>query len=472
MTPPAGARRTTRPRRSAGPELASAAPDRSPRGRGPQPTGGDGPSRSNWTARFASAVLLLSTGAGFAFTFTGSGTGSQGPVVLFWLAAYAVGGALVIDSVVRLRRRPPLPLWLLIFLILAATSTFWSETPSVTLRRSFALAGTILVGLAIADRLRPVGVLEAVRKVVLLIAVVSLVMYVLGDARALDPVHDTLRGVVISKNALGRFLAVGLIAAGSLAYLDRARWRRCLASAAPMAVALALTDSAGGLLLSIIGLSALGALAIWRSRRDRLALCTVLAAGIGIGILAFPNGISLEDVTQVSGRDTTLTGRTEIWDESVRAAGERPLSGYGFGAFWGLGGGGVESDAAASIRARLAVPVANAHSGLLDVTLDLGIPGAIVAALVLVAAARRGFQDGRAGRVDGALLRATVVGILLVSTATESGLLQENAFLTVLLVAAAAARADPSQPRARRAAPPDLLRERSDSSERALTRSG
>lgn len=462
----------TRSRRTTGPRSADGVPNRRPRRRGPQPTGVDRPSRSNRTALFASAVLMLSTGAGFAFTFTGSGAGSQPIVLLLWLAAYAIGAALLIDAVVRLRRRPSVPPWLLLFIILAATSALWSETPSVTLRRSFALAGTTIVGLAIADRLRPVGVFEAIRKVVLLIAVVSLVLYVLGDPRALDEVHGTLRGVVISKNTLGRILAVGLITCAGLAYLARTRWRVCLASAAPMAVALALTDSAGGLLLSIIGLGAIGALGIWRSRRDRLALCTVLAAGLGIGILAFPNGISLEDVTQVSGRDTTLTGRTEIWDESVRAAGERPLSGYGFGAFWGVGGGGVESDAAGSIRARLAVPVANAHSGLLDVILDLGIPGAIVAALVLAAAARRGFQDGRAGLVDGALLRATVVGILLVSTATESGLLQENAFLTVLLVVAAAARADPAQPRARRAAPPDLLRERSDSSERALTRSG
>lgn len=460
----------TRSGRPAGPGLADAAPNRSPWGGAPHVTGKGRPSNSNRIALFASAVLLLSTGAGFAFSYTGAG--SQGPVLLLWLAAYAVGAALLIDAVVRLRRRPSVPPWLLLFIILAATSALWSETPSVTLRRSFALAGTTVVGLAIADRLRPVGVFEATRKVVLLIAVVSLVLYVLGDPRALDEVHGTLRGVVISKNTLGRILAVGLITTAGIAYLDRTRWRVCFASAAPMVVALVLTDSAGGLLLSIIGLGAIGALGIWRSRRDRLALCTVLAAGLGIGILAFPNGISLEDVTQVSGRDTTLTGRTEIWEESVLAAGERPLSGYGFGVFWGVGGGGVESNEAARIRARLAVPVANAHNGFLDVTLDLGIPGAIVAALVLAAAARRGLQDGRAGRVDGALLRATVVGILLVSTATESGLLQENAFLTVLLVVAAAARADPAKPPTSRVAPPDPLRERGDSSEPALTRSG
>lgn len=430
------------------------------------------PTSSRRASIFAFLVLLLSTGAGFALSFTGSGAGSQPLVLLLWLVAYAVGGALLIDTVVRLRRRPHIPAWILLFIVLAATSTFWSESPSVTLRRSFALAGTTLVGLAIADRLRPVGMLETVRRVGLLIAVVSLLLYVVRDPRALDEVHATLRGIVISKNTLGRIMAVGLITTACLAYLERRRWRTYLASAAPMAIALALTDSAGGLLLSIIGISAIASLAIWRSRRDRLALCTVVAAGLGFAILAFPNGISAEDVTQVSGRDTTLTGRTEIWEESLLAARERPLSGYGFGAFWGLGGGGVESDAAARIRARLAVPVANAHSGFLDVTLDLGIPGAVVAAFVLLAIVKRAAHDGRAGQVDGGLFRAVVAGILLVSTATESGLLQENAFLTVLLVVAAAARADPARPRERRTMAPALIQEGSTGSQPALTRSG
>ncbi|CAA9249459.1 MAG: hypothetical protein AVDCRST_MAG20-2060 [uncultured Acidimicrobiales bacterium] len=429
-------------------------------------------SASKRTSIFAALVLLLSTGAGFALSITDETAGSQPLVLLLWLTAYAVGGALLIDTVVRLRRRPNVPPWLLLFIILAATSALWSEAPSVTLRRSFALAGTTLVGLAIADRLRPVEVLETVRRVVLLIAVASLLLYLLRDPRALDDVHATLRGVVISKNTLGRVVAVGLISTACLAYLDRRRWRVHLASAVPMAIALALTDSAGGLLLSIIGLSLIASLAIWRSRRDRLALCTVVAAGLGFGILAFPNGISAEDVTQVSGRDTTLTGRTEIWDESLLAARERPLSGYGYGAFWGLGGGGVEAEAAGRIRARLAVPVANAHSGFLDVTLDLGLPGAILAGLVILATLQRGVRDGREGWVDGTLLRAVVVGILLVSTATESGLLQENGFLTVLLVVAAAVRADPTGPRGSSTPPAAIVGAGSRSSRPVLSRSG
>ena len=405
------------------------------------------------TSAFTFAVMLLSTGAGFALSFTGSRTGSQTLVLALWLVAYGIAAAMLLDAALRKRRRPPLPPWLFTFILLAATSMFWSESPSVTLRRTFALVGTTLVGLAIADRLEPVGVLEAVRRVALLIAVASLVLYVAGDPRVLDEVHNTLRGVVVTKNTLGRIMAVGLIASAALAYLDRRRWRACLASVVPMAVALGFTDSAGGLLVSTIGLVTIGALAIYRGPRSRVALAAFLVAGLGAVILTVPNGITVEDVAEVSGRDATLTGRTEIWDESLRAARERPLSGYGFGAFWGQGGGGIESGAAARIRARLAVPVANANTGILDVTLDVGLPGAALALLVLAAAARRGFTDARAGRADGALLRLTIVGLVLLATIAESGLLQENAFFTVLLVVAAAARTAPAPMPVRRATP-------------------
>lgn len=413
------------------------------------------PSPSPRTSIFAVAALVLSTGAGFALNYDGSGTGSVPLVLLLWGVAYAVGGGLLIDSILRLRQRPPMPPWLLLFIVLAATSTFWSEAPSVTLRRSFALAGTTIVGLAIAYRLRPIDVLEAVRAAALLIVVASLALYFLGDARTVDVVHGTLRGVAANKNALGRIAAVGLVASACLVYLDRARLQRCLVTAAPMVLALALTDSAGGVALFVIAGAVIGALAMWRGRTSRLVLVAIVVAGLGAVILAFPNGIAYEDAIAITGRDPTLTGRTDIWDESVLAARERPLSGYGFGAFWGLGGGGVESGAAARIRARLDVPVANAHNGMLDVTLDLGIPGAVVALLVLVGVAMKGIRDAREGRADAALLRMWVVGLIVVSTATESGFLRENSLLTVLLVVAAAARSATETPRRPRFAPPD-----------------
>jgi O-antigen ligase len=33
--------------------------------------------------------------------------------------------------------------------------------------------------------------------------------------------------------------------------------------------------------------------------------------------------------------DATFTGRTDLWQLGLQAVGQRPITGYGFGAFWG-----------------------------------------------------------------------------------------------------------------------------------------
>lgn len=390
---------------------------------------------------FAVAILVLSTGAGFAISDVGT---SRSIVLLLWLLAYGVAGAAVLDGLLRLRQLPPMPAALLLFVGLALASAAWSDATSVTLRRSIALAGTVLVGLAIARRLRPDELLDAVRTAVLLVVIASLALYAVGDPRAVDDVHDTLRGVLATKNTLGRVAAVGLVTAALLAYLDRRAWRRCALSAVPMLAALALTDSAGGLAVAFVGVSAVAGLGLWRGQRTRHVLPALVGAVLAVVVFALPAGLSPDDVATAAGRDPTLTGRTEIWEESLLAALERPATGYGFGAFWGLGGGGVESEAAARISTRLGEPVAHAHNGLLDVALGQGIPGVLLAVAVLLTLVRAGLRDVRADQVASAVLRLGFAGLVVLSTIAESGLLQENALLTVLLALAAGVRPTPA----------------------------
>jgi O-antigen ligase len=380
---------------------------------------------------------VLSTGAGFAIT--GTGSESQPLVLLLWLLAYAVGAVMLVDAVARLRQLPLPSPWVLLFVALALASTAWSETPSVTLRRSVALLGTVIASLAIADRLRPVEVLEAVRRATVLIASSSVLLYVVGDERALDDVHQTLRGVVSTKNSLGSVMAVGLIACACIWYLDSRRWRRCVIAAVPMVIALSLTDSVGGTVVALAGVAAIGAIAMWRGRRSRKVLGALLFGVIGAVIMAVPAGLSARDAAELSGRDATLTGRTDIWEESQRAALERPF-GHGFGAFWGQGGGGVASVAATRISARLNQSVETAHNGVLDVALVVGLPGAALAVLLLLSVVAKGLSEARAGLRDSACLRMVLAGLVIVATITESGLFQENSLLTVLIVIAAARR--------------------------------
>jgi exopolysaccharide production protein ExoQ len=79
----------------------------------------------------------------------------------------------------------------------------------------------------------------------------------------------------------------------------------------------------------------------------------------------------------VLGKDSTLTGRTEIWNAVAGSIAKRPLLGYGYQAFW-LGFKGE------SYRIILTVTWAlgQAQNGFLDVMLELGVGGLIIVLLL------------------------------------------------------------------------------------------
>ncbi|NEO91215.1 MAG: O-antigen ligase family protein, partial [Moorea sp. SIO3G5] len=70
------------------------------------------------------------------------------------------------------------------------------------------------------------------------------------------------------------------------------------------------------------------------------------------------------------GKDATLTGRTELWPFVLDMIEKQPWLGYGYGSFWN----GFNGESAYVWRAVL-WPAPNAHNGLLDLWLALGILG-------------------------------------------------------------------------------------------------
>lgn len=381
------------------------------------------------------AVLVLSTGA--FFVLRGNEDDSSPVVLLLWASAYAVAFLGLLDGRLRLRTPLPVPVAITVFVSWALLSPAWSVSPTVSLRRAIALGGTVVIGLYLAQRLRPVEIFEAVRRATLVVAVASLLLYAAGDPRVIDDVHQTLRGVVATKNTLGRVMAIGLIATATVALLEPRRWRRCAVSAAPLVAALSLTDSAGGVVLAVAGVLVVAVAALWLFDHGKSALPMMVFGALAfLALVGTAVGFSIESILALTGRDATLTGRTDIWAQSLLAARERPWFGSGYGAFWALGSSDGSPEAA-RISGRLAEPVANAHNGLLEIWLDTGLIGVGLAVLVLGHLLVRGVADARAGRRGPATLRLLVLALVIVSTAAESGLLQENSPLTILVAAAA-----------------------------------
>lgn len=76
---------------------------------------------------------------------------------------------------------------------------------------------------------------------------------------------------------------------------------------------------------------------------------------------------NIDSLVGASGKDLTLSGRTDLWDFIFAKIFERPWFGYGFYGFW-------DSEVAASLR-RQHPWASNAHNGFLEMILELGFVG-------------------------------------------------------------------------------------------------
>jgi O-antigen ligase len=107
---------------------------------------------------------------------------------------------------------------------------------------------------------------------------------------------------------------------------------------------------------------------------------------------------SLASIAKNLPLDTSFTGRTDIWTFAVQAAQLRPLTGYGFAAFWG--GSAVQN---LPQGMEWAATAAHSHNGYLDITLTMGLPGLVLLIAVLVIAPLRNFHAADRGGNNGPL---------------------------------------------------------------------
>jgi O-antigen ligase len=112
--------------------------------------------------------------------------------------------------------------------------------------------------------------------------------------------------------------------------------------------------------------------------------------------------------------DASFTGRTDVWTFAIQALQLRPITGYGFEAFWGGSEmrnlpEGMEWTATA----------AHSHNGYLDTALGIGLPGLALLIVVLVIAPLRNFhvadRSGNDGDLTTLLLRIWLFGLYLSS---------------------------------------------------------
>lgn len=300
-------------------------------------------------------------------------------------AAFMAFGLLLIisqplHSITSLLRWWPL----LVLPIYCLVSVLWSEFPDNTTRYGIQLAFTLGLSVVIACRVPAITLL---RGLFLVYAVGIIVCLAVG--RSSDGSGAWL-GIFGSKNAFAAFVSVFAVISVSLLF-DKAapRWMRWAAMIGIL-VSLPLlvrAQSAGA--LAVIGPAVLTVLLINFSRllsdlqkTFLVGLAIILAL---VAVLLFTNyGDSLMAAfLETSGKDSTLTGRTDLWRTGFSLIAERPLFGVGYRAFWVSGNGPAEQ-----LWAMFGEPSGagfNFHNTYISNTVEIGYVGlAIELALIYV----------------------------------------------------------------------------------------
>ncbi|MCR2793523.1 O-antigen ligase family protein [Microbacterium sp. zg.Y625] len=275
---------------------------------------------------------------------------------------------------------------LAIFVTWAALSAIWSSDQVGTAIDLATLAASVVIGFAFAGfgaRIVAQGLLVGSATS----TGVSLLLGIIAPSYGRsDEFGGALTGIYAHRNLLASVavICLALIVARMMnASTAKERWGLALLSTVVLATIAATNSSSAIVIAAVVVIGGafvrFGGLLGPLGRLGLLPLLSVLIGGFGLPMLIQ----SVPEITASVGRDTTLTGRTAIWNIVLSLTAERPLVGYGWGGVWRGEVGDFVRYAFGWNTAR------SAHSGFFDVLLQLGWVGALVMAGAALAAAIR-----------------------------------------------------------------------------------
>jgi exopolysaccharide production protein ExoQ len=362
---------------------------------------------------------------------------ASGSPVNFWiLTVLGIAGVVVLfrrrlDWSGTLRRHQ----WLIVLLTYMLVSICWSEIPLIALKRWVHEQGiAIEMALLVISERNPCRSLASVFRrtaYALLPFSVVLIKYYPAFGRQYSRWSgvEMWTGVTQQKNELGRLC---MICVFFLLFTIFERWRarpqspgrqQLWADLSVIGIGFYLligSDSMTSLATLILGVAFfVGLQRFWVVPRVLPQASVVLLLAYGIS-LPFLGGSPAAALTSALGRDSTLTGRTEVWADVLPAQAQRPLLGYGAGSFW--------TDARRSLY-----DIPNAHNGYLDIMLEFGELGLILYAMWLLSCARQLHRALRQHHGWAAFALCLLLMIVLYNS-TESAFNSLTEFPTAVIV--------------------------------------
>ncbi|MEQ8972296.1 MAG: O-antigen ligase [Coleofasciculus sp. C1-SOL-03] len=231
------------------------------------------------------------------------------------------------------------------------------------------------------------------------------------------------KGIYIHKNIFGFTMDLAAI----LLYLQSIRvprYKALFLALSALAVFCALQSNSGmAKVLLIILIFLLVFLRFLRQLPPRLAFASMgifLAIGISLVILISENAEYL--IVEKLGKDMTLTGRTYIWREVIKAVNKHPWFGYGYEGFWQFWRG-LDNPAL-----MLRFPEFNgfmpeqSHNGYLEIALEVGWIGLALFIASLLISVYYGVLHLTRSQDPESVLPLLIFTYIIMTNVTESGI--------------------------------------------------
>ncbi|MBI3544984.1 MAG: O-antigen ligase family protein [Gammaproteobacteria bacterium] len=367
-------------------------------------------------------IVLMIVPEGFDYQ---SLTATSAPAVggpisrLLWLGLLTVGAIITLWRAglgwLLVRMTNP---YFLLLIVLAVASVAWSIDPALTSRRLIRLFTFVLVctafvliswhGRRFQNVLRPILTIMLFGSIIFGLLFPALAIHQQTSAELIG----AWRGLANHKNGLGALACMGLIFWFHAWLTREVTTLPALAGAALAATCLLLSRSSTSLATALVVMGLL--LIFLRSPQGFRPYMPYLVGFLVLTLLIYAFAILnlipgmatlMTPIAALTGKDTSLTGRTEIWaiiSEHIRY---HPLLGTGYGAYWTAGPVAGTDSYEFYWRMGTFYP-GSAHNGYLEILNDLGWVGLLGLIAYLITYVRQSMQLMGIDRNQGALYLA------------------------------------------------------------------
>ncbi|MDZ7964893.1 MAG: O-antigen ligase family protein [Nostoc sp. DedSLP03] len=322
--------------------------------------------------------------------------------------------------------------WLFSLILLSAVSILWSFEPSTTLKNSFSLINSSLFGLYFASRY---SLKQQLHLLAWNFAIIIILSFIFAIALPKYGIQSDLdgskwRGVFTHKNGLGARMVTSSMTFFILGYQTQRRSWFFWAAFSLSIILLRLSASGSSLVNLLIIILAFFIFQIWRWSYQFIVPTLIMMATISQSLYFwFSNNPDI--LFGAIGKDATLTGRTQLWPLVIDKIWKHPWLGYGYGGFW-QGWNGESAD----IWLAAGWTPNHPHNGYLALCLDLGLLGLGVFFFGFWRSYLQGFACVRSSKTAFDIWPLIHMTFILLSSLTESNLLESNSLTWILYVAA------------------------------------